>query len=91
MALGNRLIRMVGLLQGERFRDGNIGIYFTFNIYFAFINKVYISIPFLMIFQIGYFYVAFFSFFQLLWGRIIYKRRIRLAASRKNSEDIITA
>jgi cellulose synthase/poly-beta-1,6-N-acetylglucosamine synthase-like glycosyltransferase len=48
-----------------------LGLYFTFNIYFAFINKVYLSIPFLMIFQMGYFYVAFFSFFQLLWGRII--------------------
>lgn len=68
-----------------------LGIYFTFNIYFAFINKVYISIPFLMIFQIGYFYVAFFSFFQLLWGHIISRRLIRLAAAKRSSENIITA
>lgn len=67
-----------------------LGIYFTFNIYFAFINKVYISIPFLMIFQIGYFYVAFFSFFQLLWGRIISRRLIRLEAAKRSGEDIIT-
>jgi len=67
-----------------------LGVYFTFNIYFAFINKVYISIPFLMIFQIGYFYVAFFSFFQLLCGRIISKRLIRLAAAKRNGEDLIT-
>ncbi len=65
-----------------------LGIYFTFNIYFAFTNKVYISIPFLMIFQVGYFYVAFFSLFQLLWGRII---SVRLAAAKRSGEDIITA
>jgi cellulose synthase/poly-beta-1,6-N-acetylglucosamine synthase-like glycosyltransferase len=68
-----------------------LGIYFTFNIYFAFINKIYISIPFLMIFQIGYFYVAFFSVFQVIWGRIISSRLIRHISSKTSSEDIITA
>jgi cellulose synthase/poly-beta-1,6-N-acetylglucosamine synthase-like glycosyltransferase len=47
-----------------------LGIYFTFNIYFAYINKIYISIPFLMIFQMGYFYVAFLSIFQVIWSRL---------------------
>jgi cellulose synthase/poly-beta-1,6-N-acetylglucosamine synthase-like glycosyltransferase len=30
-----------------------LGIYFSFNIYFAYINGIYVSIPFLMIFQVG--------------------------------------
>ena len=41
-----------------------LGIYFTFNIYFAYVNKIYVSIPFLMIFQVGFFYVAFLSIFH---------------------------
>lgn len=50
-----------------------LGIYFTFNIYFAYINKIYVSIPFLMIFQIGFLYVAFLSVFQPIWGKMNYK------------------
>ncbi len=50
-----------------------LGFYFTFNIYFAYVNKIYISIPFLMIFQMGFFYVAFLSLFQVLFGRMIYR------------------
>ena len=56
-----------------------LGIYFTFNIYFAFINKIYISIPFLMIFQVGYFYVAFLSIFQVLWSRLLLNKAFRNA------------
>jgi cellulose synthase/poly-beta-1,6-N-acetylglucosamine synthase-like glycosyltransferase len=48
-----------------------LGIYFTFNIYWAFINRIYISIPFLMIFQIGFLYIAFLSIFQVVWERVI--------------------
>jgi len=47
-----------------------LGIYFTFNIYFAYINRIYVSIPFLMIFQVGYFYVAFLSLYQVIFRRI---------------------
>ena len=68
-----------------------LGIYFTFNIYFAFINKVYISIPFLMIFQIGYFYVAFFSVFQVIFGRITSSRLYRFIYPDREGEDIIPA
>jgi cellulose synthase/poly-beta-1,6-N-acetylglucosamine synthase-like glycosyltransferase len=68
-----------------------LGIYFTFNIYFAFVNRIYISIPFLMIFQVGYLYVAFFSFFQVIFGRITSSRLFRLMSPEKESEDIIAA
>ncbi|MBC8413484.1 glycosyltransferase, partial [bacterium] len=40
-----------------------LGLYFTFNIYFAYMNEIYLSMPFLMIFQMGFFYVAFLSIF----------------------------
>jgi len=41
-----------------------MGLYCTFNIYFALTNKAYLYIPFLLLFQSGFFYVAFMSFFQ---------------------------
>ncbi len=68
-----------------------LGIYFSFNIYFAFINKIYISIPFLMMFQIGYFYVAFLSIFQVILSGIASNRITRYFLSRKNTEGVITA
>ncbi|RJQ23291.1 MAG: glycosyltransferase [Nitrospiraceae bacterium] len=68
-----------------------LGIYFTFNIYFAFINRVYVSIPFLMIFQVGYFYVAFLSLYQVILGRLISNRLVRHLISRRNTEDVIAA
>jgi cellulose synthase/poly-beta-1,6-N-acetylglucosamine synthase-like glycosyltransferase len=66
-----------------------LGIYFTFNIYFAYINKIYISIPFLMIFQMGYFYVAFLSLFQVILRGIASNRLARHLFSRRSTEDII--
>ena len=66
-----------------------LGIYFTFNIYFAFINKIYISIPFLMIFQLGFLYVAFLSIFQVLWGRI--RSAFRFFDSKREGKDIMAA
>ncbi len=68
-----------------------LGIYFTFNIYFAFINKIYISIPFLMMFQVGYFYVAFLSIFQVIIGGSASNRIVRLFSSKRNTEDVIAA
>lgn len=68
-----------------------LGIYFTFNIYFAFINKIYVSIPFLMIFQVGYFYVAFLSIFQVLLDFITSNRITRYFSSKRNAEDVIAA
>lgn len=68
-----------------------LGIYFTFNIYFAFVNKIYVSIPFLMIFQVGYFYVAFLSIFQVLLGVITSNRITRHFSSKRNTEDVIAA
>ncbi len=68
-----------------------LGIYFSFNIYFAFINKIYISIPFLMMFQVGYFYVAFLSIFQVVLGGLGSNRLVRHLFSKKNTEDVIAA
>ena len=68
-----------------------LGVYFTFNIYFAFTNKIYVSIPFLMIFQVGYFYVAFLSIFQVLLSVITSNRITRHFSSKRNAEDVIAA
>jgi len=68
-----------------------LGIYFTFNIYFAYINKIYVSIPFLVIFQVGYFYVAFLSLYQVILRGIFSNRLTRYIISKRNTEDIITA
>ena len=68
-----------------------LGIYFTFNIYFAFVNRIYVSIPFLMIFQMGYFYVAFLSLYQVVLGRLASSRFTRYLNSKNNAEDVITA
>ena len=68
-----------------------LGCYFTFNIYFAFINKIYVSIPFLMMFQMGYFYVAFLSIFQVVLSGIATNRLARHFFSKNNAEDVIAA
>jgi len=68
-----------------------LGIYFTFNIYFAYINRIYVSIPFLVIFQVGYFYVAFLSLYQVILRGIFSNRLARYIISKRNTEDIITA
>jgi len=68
-----------------------LGIYFTFNIYFAYVNKIYVSIPFLMMFQMGYFYVAFLSIFQVILGGLASNRVVRLFSSKRNTEDVIVA
>jgi cellulose synthase/poly-beta-1,6-N-acetylglucosamine synthase-like glycosyltransferase len=41
-----------------------LGFYFIYTIYFALKREIFISIPFLLIFQIGFFYVPLMSFFQ---------------------------
>ena len=66
-----------------------LGIYFTFNIYFAYVNRIYVSIPFLMIFQVGFFYVAFLSLFQSAWARIA--SFIRFLSPQKSRGDIVKA
>jgi len=66
-----------------------LGIYFTFNIYFAYINKIYVSIPFLMIFQVGFFYVAFLSIYQVIWRGIFSNKFVRHLFSKRNAEDVI--
>ena len=68
-----------------------LGVYFTFNIYFAYINEIYVSIPFLMMFQMGYFYVAFLSIFQVILGGVASNRFVRLFSSKRNAEDVIAA
>ncbi|RJR22223.1 MAG: glycosyltransferase [Nitrospiraceae bacterium] len=68
-----------------------LGIYFTFNIYFAFINKIYVSIPFLMMFQMGYFYVAFLSIVQVVLSGIASNRWARNIISKAKTEDVVAA
>lgn len=68
-----------------------LGIYFTFNIYFAYINKIYVSIPFLMIFQIGFFYVAFLSIYQVILKAIFSNRFIRNLLLKRNTEDVMVS
>ncbi len=63
-----------------------LGIYFTFNIYFAYVNRIYVSIPFLMIFQIGFFYVAFLSLFQTVWERIVSSKLLRIFGSKRDED-----
>ncbi|MDP8217210.1 MAG: glycosyltransferase family 2 protein [Candidatus Theseobacter exili] len=41
-----------------------LAIYFTFLIGFVFVNRIYFLIPFLLMFQVGFFYVFFLSAFQ---------------------------
>jgi cellulose synthase/poly-beta-1,6-N-acetylglucosamine synthase-like glycosyltransferase len=65
-----------------------LGLYFTFNIYFAFINKIYVSIPFLVIFQVGFFYIAFVSLFQSFFARFF--SFLRFLGLRKQ-KDALTA
>lgn len=66
-----------------------LGIYFTFNIYFAYVNRIYVSIPFLMIFQAGFFYVGFLSLFQTAGARIA--SFIRFSGSKKGEEHVVRA
>ena len=67
-----------------------LGIYFTFNIYFAYMNKIYVSIPFLMIFQVGFFYISFLSLFQVIGARIVSNKFVQYFISRKEGKDIAT-
>jgi cellulose synthase/poly-beta-1,6-N-acetylglucosamine synthase-like glycosyltransferase len=80
-------VKMSSLMIIELF----LGCYFTFNIYFAYINGIYISIPFLMIFQVGFFYIALLSLMQVLLGSLASSRIARLFSSRRNAEDVIAA
>jgi cellulose synthase/poly-beta-1,6-N-acetylglucosamine synthase-like glycosyltransferase len=66
-----------------------LGIYFTFNIYFAFVNKIYVSIPFLLIFQVGFFYISFLSFFQSFFAHII--SFVRLFGLKKEGKNTVAA
>jgi len=66
-----------------------LGIYFTFNIYWAFVNRIYVSIPFLMIFQVGFLYIAFLSIFQVLWERVI--STVGHFSSKRVEKDIAAA
>jgi hypothetical protein len=68
-----------------------LGIYFSFNIYFAYINKIYVSIPFLMIFQMGFFYVAFLSIYQVILRGIFSCRFARHLFSKRNADEVIAA
>jgi len=40
-----------------------LGIYFTYAVYYAFYSGLYFSLPFLMLFQVGFLYTSFLSIF----------------------------
>ncbi|MCP2605308.1 hypothetical protein NLC29_04050, partial [Candidatus Aminicenantes bacterium AH-873-B07] len=41
-----------------------LGIYFTITVAFSIKEGIYLTLPFLLLFQVGYLYMAFFSFYQ---------------------------
>jgi cellulose synthase/poly-beta-1,6-N-acetylglucosamine synthase-like glycosyltransferase len=45
-----------------------IGVYFSFTVYFAVKNQVYLSIPFFLLFQFGFLYISLMSFLQIRKG-----------------------
>lgn len=47
------------------FLEGLLGIYFTIGLVYALVNEVYMSIPFFLMFQFGFLYMAYSSFFPL--------------------------
>jgi len=53
-----------------------LGLYFTFSIIYALVNKVYMSIPFFALFQFGFLYIAFLSFLQLHKERVENKKAL---------------
>lgn len=67
-----------------------LGVYFTFNIYFAYVNNIYVSIPFLMIFQVGFFYVAFLSIYQVILRGIYSSRFMRHVFSKRKTGDVLS-
>jgi hypothetical protein len=53
-----------------------LGLYFTFSIVYALVNKVYMSIPFFALFQFGFLYIGFLSFLQLHKERVENKKAL---------------
>ena len=45
-----------------------LGLYFTFTVFYALINQIYGTVPFLMLFQIGFLYTGLLSIFQQFNG-----------------------
>ena len=45
-----------------------LGLYFTFTVFYALINQIYGTVPFLMLFQIGFLYTGLLSIFQQFTG-----------------------
>ncbi len=51
-----------------------MGVYFTFAVYYAFDKELYFSLPFIMLFQIGFLYTAFLSMFNSPLAYIIKRK-----------------
>ena len=58
---------------GKRYRQANIvqpiielslGLYFTFTVFYALSNRIYGTLPFLMLFQVGFLYTGLLSIVQ---------------------------
>jgi hypothetical protein len=56
-----------------------LGIYFTITVAFSIKEGIYLTLPFLLLFQIGYLYIAFFSFYQ---NRQFFNLSLKRAESR---------
>ena len=45
-----------------------LGLYFTGTVFYALVNQIYGTLPFLMLFQIGFLYTGLLSIFQQFTG-----------------------
>ncbi len=45
-----------------------LGIYFSYSVFYAFAHGIYMSIPFFLLFQVGFLYIAIISLYQLHRG-----------------------
>ncbi|MGE0406458.1 MAG: cellulose synthase family protein [Candidatus Korobacteraceae bacterium] len=54
-----------------------IGVYFAFTVYYAIANENYITVPFLCLFVVGYWYTALMSLFQGTLTSLFSSRRVR--------------
>ena len=45
-----------------------LGLYFTGTVFYALVNQIYGTLPFLMLFQVGFLYTGLLSIFQQFTG-----------------------
>src|SRR4029453_66428 len=48
-----------------------LGLYFTYTVFYALVNQIYATLPFLMLFQIGFLYTGVLSILQQYTGESV--------------------